>query len=77
MFQWATPDEYIILNVNERIMFPVPQFYEISRIRNFNDIQILSGYAKERSYYGCEKYFPHRVRTSEGLYTILPGPWHN
>lgn len=54
-------------------MLPVPQFYEISRIRNFNDINTLSDHAKKRSYHGCEKYFPHRVSTSEGLYTILPG----
>ncbi|XP_018566742.1 nucleoside diphosphate-linked moiety X motif 19-like [Anoplophora glabripennis] len=71
--KWATPDEYIVLNSNEKIMLPVPQFYEISRIRNFNDINTLSEHTSKRSCYGCEKYFPYRVNSKEGLYTIFPG----
>ncbi|KAJ8923690.1 hypothetical protein NQ315_010271 [Exocentrus adspersus] len=68
--RWATPDEYILQNAS---MLPTPQFYEISRIRNFSDIQTLSKYAIDRSTYGCATYFPYKVVTKDGTYYLFPG----
>jgi len=61
------------LNERGNISLPPPQFYEISRLRNFADIDNLLKFASDRASYGIERYFPLRISTEDGNYTILPG----
>lgn len=50
-----------------------PQFYELSRLINFKDVDVLHKFAAERSVHGLEEYLPHLIKTDDGLYSILPG----
>lgn len=54
-------------------MLPPPQFYETSKLLNFPNIEDLADFAHERSQYGVEKYFPIRVDTNSGTFSLLPG----
>ncbi|GJQ88616.1 hypothetical protein Trydic_g18390, partial [Trypoxylus dichotomus] len=71
--EWAFPTAYLVKNMNEEILLEPPQIYEISRLRNFLDIDDLLKFATERAKEGVERYFPTRIKTKEGLFTILPG----
>ncbi|RZC36558.1 hypothetical protein BDFB_000473 [Asbolus verrucosus] len=71
---WTTPDHYLSLSDEQTVLLPLPQFYEISRLRTVTDIDTLSNFANERSKHGFEPYWPFRVKTDDGLiYSILPG----
>lgn len=71
--EWGTPKDFIMKNKKEDIMVPPPQYYELSRLNNFKDIDSLSKFANERSECGLERYFPYRINTDNGVYSILPG----
>lgn len=60
-------------NVHGDVLLPPPQFYEISRIATFTDIEALATFAGKRAACGIEQYWPYRIKTEKGLYTILPG----
>ncbi|XP_022915438.1 acyl-coenzyme A diphosphatase NUDT19-like [Onthophagus taurus] len=71
--EWGTPADYLTRNRNEEILLPPPQFYEMCRLKNFLDIDNLLKFSGERAVHGVERYFPSRVDTKDGLYSILPG----
>jgi len=71
--QWATPMEYVTKNKTEEVLLPPPQFYEISRLKNFIDIDDLLRFAADRAHCGSERYFPYRINTETGVFSILPG----
>lgn len=53
---------------------PPPQFYELSRLTNFKDVDVLQKFAADRSTCGSEEYLPHLIQTDDdGLFSILPG----
>lgn len=54
-------------------MLPPPQFYELSRLTNFKDVDALQKFAADRSMCGSEEYLPHLVQTDDGLVSLLPG----
>jgi nucleoside diphosphate-linked moiety X motif protein 19 len=70
---WTTPDDCIEMNTQQTVLLPVPQFYEMSRLKTMPDIDILSNFAAQRSKFGFETYWPYRIKTENGLYSILPG----
>lgn len=72
-FKWASPASFLRDNKDGDTLLPPPQFYEISRIASFFDIDRLSDFANERIHGGLERYWPYRIETDEGLYSILPG----
>jgi hypothetical protein len=61
------------MNTQQTVLLPVPQFYEMSRLKTMPDIDILSNFAAQRSKFGFETYWPYRIKTENGLYSILPG----
>ncbi|GJQ88014.1 hypothetical protein Trydic_g12938 [Trypoxylus dichotomus] len=71
--EWASPTDYLIRNMNKEITLAPPQVYELSRLRNFKKIDDLLRFANERANEGIERYFPMRIKTREGLCTLLPG----
>ncbi|XP_044257645.1 nucleoside diphosphate-linked moiety X motif 19-like isoform X2 [Tribolium madens] len=70
---WTTPEQCIEMNNQQKVLLPVPQFYEMSRLKTISDVESLSKFATERAKFGFETYWPNRVKTNEAMYTILPG----
>ncbi|EFA10965.2 Nucleoside diphosphate-linked moiety X motif 19, mitochondrial-like Protein [Tribolium castaneum] len=70
---WTTPEQCIEMNNQQKVLLPVPQFYEMSRLKTVPDVEALSDFATKRARAGFETYWPFRVKTNEGMYTILPG----
>lgn len=60
-------------NETEEAFLAPPQFYELSRLTNFKDVDAIQKFATERSIYGSEEYLPHIIKTDEDVYSILPG----
>ncbi|KAK4872220.1 hypothetical protein RN001_016344 [Aquatica leii] len=71
--QWSTPEEYEEERKNQKIELLVPQFYEISRLRNFSDVNGLVLFAQDRAYSGLEKFFPYQIFSGKDACMILPG----
>ncbi|XP_065165249.1 acyl-coenzyme A diphosphatase NUDT19-like [Atheta coriaria] len=71
--EWATPKDYVLRNRLEEIALPPPQFYEISRLGNFLDVDRLMKFAHERAAQGIERFIPVHCKTDKGVYAILPG----
>ncbi|KAJ8955468.1 hypothetical protein NQ318_003568 [Aromia moschata] len=62
---WAFPDEFIKEHLDHVIRLSIPQFYEISRLRNFAKIDDLSKY-------GGRKVFLRLVAAKEGALFCFP-----
>lgn len=71
--EWSSPTDYLLRNEKETIALPPPQFYELSRLRNFTDIEKLAKFAQKRAPCGLERYLPMRVTSEDGIFTVLPG----
>lgn len=58
---------------NQEIFVPPPQFYEFSRLQNFEDIRLLLEFSLERQNKGLTLYMPVQFQCTDGLALILPG----
>ncbi|GLV43050.1 tetracycline resistance [Carabus blaptoides fortunei] len=72
-YEWATPSEYLENNHNSEIKLPPPQFYEISRLMNFQTIESLVKFNESRAMLGCERFLPYRIKKDKMTVTFLPG----
>lgn len=59
------------MNSEREILLPPPQFYELSRLKAVKNIDDLATIAEEKALHGCESWWPHKIKTREGIYTIL------
>ena len=50
-----------------------PQFYEASRLSNFNDADELAVFAANRAQHGCNCIMPVQEKAKDGMLFILPG----
>lgn len=71
--QWATPSTYLEKCYNSEISLAPPQYYEISRLMNFQTIESLVKFNKSRSMLGCERFLPYRTQKDKITITLLPG----
>ncbi|KAF5284847.1 hypothetical protein FQR65_LT13399 [Abscondita terminalis] len=71
--QWSSPLDYEEERRTRKIKLLVPQFYEISRLRNFSDVNGLLLFAQDRAQSGLEKFFPFVVSSEKETCMLLPG----
>ncbi|XP_065206697.1 acyl-coenzyme A diphosphatase NUDT19-like isoform X1 [Planococcus citri] len=58
---------------DENIFLPPPQVYELMRLRNFANFDVLCKFLTKLDNTICEAYLPIHVNTSDGFVMILPG----
>ncbi|XP_020714249.1 nucleoside diphosphate-linked moiety X motif 19 isoform X2 [Ceratitis capitata] len=72
-FSWDTPMESIRQHLSNQINLHPPQFYELSRLLNFNRIHELIEFARVRSQKGVTLMFPIIQKCSDGTVSLMPG----
>uniref|UniRef100_A0A1Y1L567 Nudix hydrolase domain-containing protein n=1 Tax=Photinus pyralis TaxID=7054 RepID=A0A1Y1L567_PHOPY len=71
--QWNSPSQYLDIWKAEKLSVTLPQFYEISRLNTFTNINDIQKFCKECSKRGLERYMPCIVTTTSGTFFLLPG----
>lgn len=73
-FQWQTPDQLLEHIKTGESWLPPPQIYELSRLRNEQDIDKLLSFAKHRSMNSpTTLLFPVQYQTKDGIVSCYPG----
>ncbi|XP_075150245.1 acyl-coenzyme A diphosphatase NUDT19-like [Haematobia irritans] len=72
-FSWKTPAEYLQLHFKKEIWLPPPQFYELSRLLNFNELEEVKKFAQQRATEGIEVTLPIENKCNDCRVNLLPG----
>ncbi|KAK7862993.1 hypothetical protein R5R35_014548 [Gryllus longicercus] len=71
--KWCHPQELLQGNIQDSVWLPPPQYYEMSRIVTYQNIDQLNNFAVERSKHGCERWMPVQKKAKDGIICFLPG----
>ncbi|XP_023719111.1 nucleoside diphosphate-linked moiety X motif 19 isoform X2 [Cryptotermes secundus] len=71
--KWSTPEEVLDYCNKQKVLLPLPQFYELSRLINFDCIEELADFAVQRNSTGSELWMAVRIQTLDGEVFLLPG----
>ncbi|XP_023304206.2 acyl-coenzyme A diphosphatase NUDT19-like [Lucilia cuprina] len=72
-YAWKTPAEYLKAYFNKEIWLPPPQFYELSRLLNFTELEKVKEFAQKRSTEGSIVILPVQYKLKNGQVSVLPG----
>ncbi|XP_050422655.1 acyl-coenzyme A diphosphatase NUDT19-like [Adelges cooleyi] len=71
--EWNTPDEILSRFESGNEILVTPQFYELSRLKNFISFEELTNFVTTRNGHECEQMIPKIVVTKDGILSLLPG----
>jgi nucleoside diphosphate-linked moiety X motif protein 19 len=71
--KWITPLEMLEEHVQKKAKLAPPQVYELSRMRNFTNLDEFRSFAKEREKHGVERWCPNITKVRDGIICTLPG----
>ncbi|KAJ8407913.1 hypothetical protein AAFF_G00269570 [Aldrovandia affinis] len=72
-FEWSTPSEVLQSYQARTLWIAPPQFYDLSRLCRFPQLQDLHSFARERALEGCEQWLPVRLVCTDCTISLLPG----
>ncbi|KAJ9596967.1 hypothetical protein L9F63_011997 [Diploptera punctata] len=72
-FKWSSPHEIVDSCNKQELILPPPQYYELSRLITFNDIEKLADFAVQKNSSSSDLWMPFRIKTSDGEVTLFPG----
>lgn len=72
-YGWKSPLDYLKSYLRNEIHLPPPQFYELSRLLNFSNLDKLVMFAKERAVHGTKLILPVQFKCIDGLVSVFPG----
>ncbi|XP_013105027.2 acyl-coenzyme A diphosphatase NUDT19 isoform X1 [Stomoxys calcitrans] len=72
-FAWKTPAEYLQQHFKKEIWLPPPQFYELSRLLNYSELEQFKKFAQKRSAEGLEAILPIERKCNDSRVNLLPG----
>lgn len=70
---WCSPLELLELYANKKIWLPPPQIYELSRLLNITELELLEEFAVKRQSNNLTMLFPVRAHARDGFLQLLTG----
>nr|CAD7440510.1 unnamed protein product [Timema bartmani] len=71
--RWDTSEKLLELSQSGRISVPIPQIYELTKIKNFRTINSLMEFASNKNNESCAVWMSIHKKCDEGIVAILPG----
>ncbi|PSN45583.1 Nucleoside diphosphate-linked moiety X motif 19 [Blattella germanica] len=73
--KWELPQELIESCNRQKVQLPPPQYYELSRLMNFSEIEQLADYAEQRNSAPCDLWMSYRIKALDGVVFLFPGKY--
>nr|XP_026693997.1 nucleoside diphosphate-linked moiety X motif 19-like isoform X2 [Ciona intestinalis] len=71
---WESPSTTLLSYHNQKIILAPPQVYELGRLLNFKQHQVLARFTSKRRLKGLSRWLPVRAQSTDGvLMSLLPG----
>ncbi|XP_028665900.2 nucleoside diphosphate-linked moiety X motif 19 [Erpetoichthys calabaricus] len=72
-YKWEDPMAILSSYKSKAVWIAPPQFYELSRLCNFLQLEDLHQFAVGRGLQGCERWMPLQLSLDNSLVSVLPG----
>ncbi|XP_013105034.2 acyl-coenzyme A diphosphatase NUDT19 [Stomoxys calcitrans] len=72
-FSWNTPSDFLRQHFEKEIWLPPPQFYELSRLLNFSELEKVKNFAQTRAMEGLDAIFPVERKCKDGRVSLFQG----